>query len=179
MDGRANWTSRGAVRELRVPLISNQPQYSMLWRVIEAEVIPECEKLGMGQIVWSPMAQGVLSGKYVPGQPPPAGSRATSEAGGPFIARFMTDDVLTRVQRLKPIAQEAGLTMAQLAVAWVLQNPRVSAAIVGASRPEQVRENVKASGVVLDAAVMKRIDEVIGPVVERDPKKTVSPEKRP
>ena len=151
----------------------------MLWRVIEAEVIPECEKLGMGQIVWSPMAQGVLSGKYVPGQPPPAGSRATSEAGGPFIARFMKDDVLTRVQRLKPIAQEAGLTMAQLAVAWVLQNPRVSAAIVGASRPEQLRENVKASGVVLDAAVMKRIDEVIGPVVERDPKKTVSPEKRP
>jgi aryl-alcohol dehydrogenase-like predicted oxidoreductase len=183
--GVSEWTAeqigRAGVlaRELKVPLVSNQPQYSMLWRVIEAEVIPACEKLGMGQIVWSPMGQGVLSGKYVPGQPPPAGSRATDAAGGPFIARFMTDDVLTRVQRLKPIAEEAGLTMAQLAVAWVLQNPSVSAAIVGASRPEQVRENVKASGVVLDAAVMKQIDEVLGGVVERDPKKTVSPEKRP
>jgi aryl-alcohol dehydrogenase-like predicted oxidoreductase len=142
-------------------------------------VIPACEKLGMGQIVWSPMAQGVLSGKYLPGQPPPAGSRATSEAGAQFIARFMTDDVLARVQKLRPIAQEVGLTMAQLAVAWVLQNRNVSSAIVGASRPEQVRDNVKASGVKLDAAIMKRIDEVVGPVVERDPKKTVSPVKRP
>jgi aryl-alcohol dehydrogenase-like predicted oxidoreductase len=151
----------------------------MLWRVIEAEVIPACEKLGVGQIVWSPMAQGVLSGKYLPGQPPPAGSRATSEAGAQFITRFMSDDVLTRVQQLKPIAQEAGLTMPQLAVAWVLQNKSVSSAIVGASRPEQVHDNVKASGVVLDAAIMKRIDDVVGPVVERDAKKTVSPPKRP
>jgi len=183
--GVSEWTAeqieRAGVlaRELKIPFISNQPQYSMLWRVIEAEVIPACEKLGMGQIVWSPMAQGVLSGKYLPGQPPPAGSRATSEAGSQFIARFMNDDVLTRVQQLRPIAQEAGLTMAQLAVAWVLQNRSVSSAIVGATKPEQVRDNVKASGVVLDAAVMKRIDEVVGPVVERDAKKTVSPAKRP
>lgn len=183
--GVSEWTAEqieqaaALARELRIPFISNQPQYSLLWRVIEAEVIPACERLGMGQLVWSPMAQGVLSGKYVPGQPPPAGSRATDAAGGPFIARFMTDDVLARVQQLRPIAKEAGLTMAQLAVVWVLQNANVSAAIVGASRPEQVRENVKASGVVLDAAIMKRIDEVVGPVVERDPRKTVSPAKRP
>ncbi len=183
--GVSEWTAEQIkhagilARELKIPLISNQPQYSMLWRVIEAEVIPECEKLGMGQIVWSPMAQGVLSGKYLPGQPPPAGSRATSEAGAQFIARFMNDDVLTRVQQLKPIAEEAGLTMPQLAVAWVLQNRNISSAIVGATKPEQVRDNVKASGVVLDAAIMKRIDEVVGPVVERDPKKTASPPKRP
>lgn len=183
--GVSEWTAEqieqaaALARELRIPFISNQPQYSMLWRVIEAEVIPACERLGMGQLVWSPMAQGVLSGKYVPGQPPPAGSRATDAAGGQFIARFMTDDVLARVQQLRPIAQEAGLTMAQLAVAWVLQNANVSAALVGATRLEQVRENVKASGVVLDAAIMKRIDDVVGPVVERDPRKTVSPAKRP
>lgn len=183
--GVSEWTAEqieqaaALARELRIPFISNQPQYSMLWRVIEAEVIPACERLGMGQLVWSPMAQGVLSGKYVPGQPPPAGSRATDAAGGQFIARFMTEDVLARVQQLRPIAQEAGLTMARLAVAWVLQNANVSAALVGATRPEQVRENVKASGVVLDAAIMKRIDDVVGPVVERDPRKTVSPAKRP
>ncbi|HEX3600134.1 MAG TPA: aldo/keto reductase family protein [Lacipirellulaceae bacterium] len=183
--GVSEWTAEqitradALARELKIPFISNQPQYSMLWRVIEAEVIPACAKLGMGQIVWSPMAQGVLSGKYLPGQPPPPGSRATSEAGAQFIARFMTDDVLTRVQQLKPIARDAGLTMPQLAVAWVLQNPNVSSAIVGASRPEQVHDNVNASGVTLDAAIMKRIDEVVGPVVERDPKKNVSPPKRP
>lgn len=183
--GVSEWTAEqitraaAIARELKVPFISNQPQYSMLWRVIEAEVIPACEKLGMGQIVWSPMAQGVLSGKYLPGQPPPAGSRATSEVGSPFIAHLMNDNVLTRVQQLKPIAQEAGLTMAQLAVAWVLQNRNVSSAIVGASRPEQVRDNVKASGVTLDDAIMKRIDQVVNPVVERDPKKTASPPKRP
>jgi aryl-alcohol dehydrogenase-like predicted oxidoreductase len=183
--GVSEWTAEqigraGALaRELNIPLVSNQPQYSMLWRVIEAEVIPACERLGMGQIVWSPVAQGVLTGKYLPGQPPPAGSRATSEAGAQFISRFMKDDVLERVQLLRPIAEAAGLTMAQLAVAWVLQNPNVSSAIIGATRPAQVRENVKASGVVLDAQVMKRIDEVVGPVVERDPRKTVSPERRP
>jgi aryl-alcohol dehydrogenase-like predicted oxidoreductase len=183
--GVSEWTAEqirqaaALARELKIPLISNQPQYSLLWRVIEAEVIPACEKLGIGQIVWSPMAQGVLSGKYLPGQPPPPGSRATSEAGAQFIARFMNDDVLSRVQQLKPIAKEAGLTMPQLAIAWVLQNPNVSSAIVGATKPEQVRDNVKASGVTLDAAIMKRIDEVVGAIVERDPKKTVSPLKRP
>ena len=183
--GVSEWTAeqinQAAVlaHELNVPFVSNQPQYSMLWRVIEAEVIPACTQLGMGQIVWSPMAQGVLSGKYLPGQPPPPGSRATSESGAQFIARFMNDDVLTLVQQLRPIAQEAGLTMPQLAVAWVLQNPNISSAIVGATKPEQVHDNVKASGIKLDAAIMKRIDEALGPVVERDPQKTASPPKRP
>ena len=160
-------------RELKIQLVSNQPQYSMLWRVIEAEVVPTSEELGIGQIVWSPIAQGVLTGKYLPGQPPPAGSRATDEkSGAGFIARFMTDEVLTRVQQLKPLAEQAGLTMAQLAVAWVLQNPNVSSAIIGASRPEQVHDNVKAAGVKLDADLLKAIDEILEPIVERDPAKT-------
>jgi aryl-alcohol dehydrogenase-like predicted oxidoreductase len=145
----------------------------MLWRVIEGEVVPTCEELGVSQIVWSPIAQGVLTGKYQPGQQPPEGSRAADEKGGAdMIKRFMNDDVLTRVQGLKPIADEAGLTMAQLAVAWVLQNPNVAAALVGASRPEQVAENVKAAGVKLEPELMKRIDEVLGDIVERDPGKT-------
>jgi aryl-alcohol dehydrogenase-like predicted oxidoreductase len=183
--GVSEWTAeqieRAAelARELKVPLVSNQPQYSMLWRVIEAEVIPACERAGLGQIVWSPIAQGVLTGKYPPGQPPPKGSRATDQLGSQFIARFLTDDVLTRVQRLKPLAGEAGLSLAQLAVAWVLQNPNVSSAIVGASRPEQVRENAKASGVGLDGSLMERIDEILGEAVERDPTRTVSPARRP
>jgi len=183
--GVSEWTAEQIAaaarlaRELRVPLVSNQPQYSMLWRVIEAEVVPACEREGMGQIVWSPMAQGVLSGKYLPGQPPPAGSRATDPTGSQFIARLMTEDVLTRVQGLRPIAKEAGLSMAQLAVAWVLQNRNVASAIVGATRPEQVKDNVKASGVRLDPALLRRIDEVLGEVVVRDPRKTASPAKRP
>jgi aryl-alcohol dehydrogenase-like predicted oxidoreductase len=158
--------------DLGINLISSQPQYSMLWRVIEAEVVPTCERLGIGQVVWSPVAQGVLTGKYSPDQPPPAGSRATDESGGRFIARLLTPQVLTRVQRLRPIAEQAGLSMAQLAVAWVLQNPNVSAAIIGATRPEQVRENVRAAGVKLDQQALKQIDEVLGEVVERDPAKT-------
>jgi aryl-alcohol dehydrogenase-like predicted oxidoreductase len=167
-------------RELHVPLVSNQPQYSMLWRVIEAEVVPTSEELGIGQIVWSPMAQGVLSGKYRPGQPPPAGSRATDEkSGAMFIQRFMNDDVLSRVQSLAPIAEQAGLTMAQLAITWVLQNPNVSSAIVGATRPEQLADNVKASGVRLDAEVLKAIDAALDPIVERDPARTESPSQRP
>ena len=159
-------------RELRVPFVSNQPQYSMLWRVIEAEVVPASEKAGVGQIVWSPIGQGVLTGKYQPGAAPPAGSRATDETGGTFVRRMLRDDVLTRVQQLRPVAADCGLTMAQLAVAWVLQNPNVSAAIIGASRPEQVTENVAAAGVRLDASVLERIDEILGDVVERDPGKT-------
>jgi aryl-alcohol dehydrogenase-like predicted oxidoreductase len=167
-------------RELKIQLVSSQPQYSMLWRVIEAEVVPTCEELGVGQIVWSPIAQGVLTGKYQPGQPPPAGSRATDEkSGATFIARLMTDEVLTAVQRLKPLADQAGLTMAQLAVAWVLQNPNVSAAIVGASRPEQVHDNAKAAGVKLDGDLLKAIDEIIDPIAEHDPAKTQSPAQRP
>src|SRR2546421_3696140 len=167
-------------RELRVPLVSNQPQYSMLWRVIEAEVIPTCEELGIGQVVFSPIAQGVLTGKYVPGQPHPEGSRATDDkSGAVFIQRLMDDEVLTRVQQLKPLAAQAGLSLAQLAIAWVLQNPNVSSAIVGASRPEQLKDNVKASGVKLDAALLKAIDEVLDPVVTRDPALTESPAQRP
>jgi aryl-alcohol dehydrogenase-like predicted oxidoreductase len=183
--GVSEWNAeqieRGAAlaRELRIPFVSNQPQYSMLWRVIEAEVVPRSAKLGMGQIVWSPVAQGVLTGKYLPGKPPPERSRATDERGSQFIGRLLTDDVLTRVQKLRPIAQEAGLSMAQLAIAWVLQNPNVSSAIIGASRPEQVRENVKAGGVKLDAAILKKIDEVLGDVVVRDPGNTVTPPRRP
>ncbi|MEV0940559.1 aldo/keto reductase family protein [Micromonospora wenchangensis] len=167
-------------RELRIPLVSNQPQYSMLWRVIEAEVVPASEELGISQIVWSPMAQGVLSGKYLPGQPPPAGSRATDEkSGANFIAQWLNDEVLTRVQQLKPLAEQAGLTMPQLAVAWVLQNPNVASAIIGASRPEQVHDNVKAAGVTLEADLLKAIDDIVAPVTERDPAKTESPAKRP
>ncbi|MFV2019444.1 aldo/keto reductase family protein [Micromonospora sp. LOL_023] len=167
-------------RELKIPLVSNQPQYSMLWRVIEAEVVPASEELGIGQIVFSPIGQGVLTGKYLPGQPPPAGSRATDQSGGAtFISRFMTDQVLSTVAQLKPLAEQAGLSMAQLAIAWVLQNPNVSSAIIGATRPEQVQDNVKASGVQLDSGLLKAIDEVLDPIVERDPGKTVSPATRP
>jgi len=167
-------------RDLKIQLVSNQPQYSALYRVIEAEVVPTSEELGIGQIVWSPLAQGVLTGKYLPGQPPPAGSRATDEkSGAGFISGLLRDEVLTAVQHLKPLAEQAGLTMAQLGVAWVLQNPNVSSAIVGASRPEQLQDNVKAAGVKLDAELLKRIDEILDPVVERDPARTQSPAKRP
>ncbi|MBB4904771.1 aldo/keto reductase family protein [Actinophytocola algeriensis] len=157
-------------RELKVPFISNQPQYSMLWRVIEAEVVPASEEAGVSQIVWSPIAQGVLTGKYQPGQPPPAGSRATDEkSGANFISRFLqNDELLRKVQDLRPIADELGLSMAQLAVAWVLQNQNVASAIIGATRPEQVRENVKAAGVQLDADVLKKIDEALDGVIVRD-----------
>jgi aryl-alcohol dehydrogenase-like predicted oxidoreductase len=165
--------------DLRIPLISSQPQYSMLWRVIEAKVVPTCQELGLGQIVWSPLAQGVLTGKYLPGQPPPQGSRATDETGGRFMTDLLSNDVLTRVQRLKPLAEEAGLTMAQMAVAWVLQNPNVSSAIVGATRPEQLQDSVKAVGVKLDADLMKAIDDILDPIVVRDPKYTQSPKQRP
>jgi len=178
---RAEEIRRGheLARELRIPLVSNQPQYNMLWRVIEAEVVPTCQELGIGQIVWSPIAQGVLTGKYLPGQAPPEGSRATDAAGGAdSVKRFLDDDLLARVQQLKPLADAEGLTLAQLAVAWTLQNPNVSAAIVGASRPEQVHDNAQASGVVLDDGVMARIDEVLGSHVERDPARTKSPRRR-
>jgi aryl-alcohol dehydrogenase-like predicted oxidoreductase len=166
-------------RELHIPFVANQPQYNMLWRVIEAEVVPTCEELGIGQVVWSPIAQGVLTGKYLPGEAAPQGSRATDEKGGAdMIARYLTDDVLGRVQQLKPIAEEAGLSLAQLAIAWVLANDNVSTAIIGASRPEQVTDNAKAAGVELDAAALKQINEILEGTVERDPAKTQSPRKR-
>jgi aryl-alcohol dehydrogenase-like predicted oxidoreductase len=165
-------------RELHISLVSNQPQYNMLWRVIESEVVPTCRELGIGQIVWSPIAQGVLTGKYKPGEEAPAGSRATDEKGGAdMISRYLNDDILTRVQQLQPIADEAGLSLAQLAVAWVLQNDNVSAAIIGASRPEQVTENVKAAGVRLDDTALKQIDGIFEGVVERDAAQTKSPDR--
>lgn len=174
--GVSEWTAdqiragHALSKELGFQLISSQPQYSMLWRVIEDEVVPASRELGVSQIVWSPIAQGVLTGKYKPGEQPPAGSRATDEKGGAdMVKRFMNDDVLTRVQKLSPIADEAGLTMAQLAVAWVLQNDNVAAALIGASRPEQVGENVKAAGVELAPEVMSAIDDALGDVVVRDP----------
>ncbi|MFC4000796.1 aldo/keto reductase family protein [Prauserella oleivorans] len=181
--GVSEWTAeqitRGAAlaRELKIPFVSNQPQYNMLWRVIEDQVIPACEREGMSQIVWSPIAQGVLTGKYKPGQPPPAGSRATDDKGGAtMVQRFLRDEVLERVEKLRPLADQAGLTLAQLAVAWVLQNPNVASAIIGASRPEQVHENVKAAGVKLDADLMTAIDTALLGVVETDPRHTKSPE---
>ena len=159
-------------------IVSNQPQYSMLWRVIEGEVVPTSVKNGISQIVWSPMAQGVLTGKYLPGQPAPAGSRATDAGGARMIERWMRDDVLNAVQNLKPIAAELGISMGQLAIAWVLKNPNVASAIVGASRPDQIVDNIKAIDVVLDDAVMKKIDGVVASVIERDVKQTVSPNPR-
>jgi aryl-alcohol dehydrogenase-like predicted oxidoreductase len=175
--GVSEWTvdqlveAAGLAQELRVPLVSNQPQYSMIWRVIEGEIVPTCEELGLSQIVWSPLAQGVLTGKYKPGQPPPEGSRATDEDGGGagFIKGWLNDYVLERVAKLAPIAAELDLTMAQLAIAWVLQNPNVAGAILGASRPEQVRDNAKAVGVTLEADVLTAIDEALEGLVMSDP----------
>ena len=173
--------ARALADELRVPLVSNQPQYSALYRVPEGEVIPACRELGISQVVYSPLAQGVLTGKYRPGEPVPEGSRATDEKGGGarFIQRWMKDDVLERVQDLAPVAADLGLSMGALALAWVLQEENVAAAIIGASRPEQVTDNVKASGVRLDPEVKARIDEVLAPVAVTDPALTRSPQPRP
>jgi aryl-alcohol dehydrogenase-like predicted oxidoreductase len=178
--GVSEWTAEqiraghALAQDLGFQLISNQPQYSALWRVIEAEVVPASMELGISQIVWSPVAQGVLSGKYAPGAPVPAGSRGADEKGGAqMIQRFLDQpQVLQRVQDLRPIADELGLTLAQLAVAWVLQNHNVAAALIGASRPEQVRENAKASGVTIPAELLVRIDEVLGDAVVTDPAET-------
>ncbi|HET9872993.1 MAG TPA: aldo/keto reductase family protein [Propionibacteriaceae bacterium] len=177
--GVSEWTAdqlragHDLASQLGIQLISNQPQYSMLWRVIEGEVVPTSLELGISQVVWSPIAQGVLTGKYRPGEQPPEGTRATDDKGGAnMIKRFMNDDVLTRVQKLSPIADELGLSMAQLAVAWVLQNENVATAIIGASRPEQVHDNVQAAGVTIPAEALSRIDDALGDVVERDPART-------
>jgi len=178
--GVSEWTAdqiragHALAQDLGFQLVSNQPQYSALWRVIEGEVVPASEELGISQIVWSPVAQGVLTGKYKPGQPLPEGSRATDEKGGARMVKSFLDrpNVLQRVQDLTPVADELGLSLAQLAVAWVLQNQNVAAAIIGASRPEQVVENVKASGVEIPAELMTRIDEVLGDAVIDDPAET-------
>ena len=184
--GFSEWTSEQIQAALKIQdargytrFVSSQPQYSMLWRVIESNVVPTCQANGIGQIVWSPIAQGALTGKYLPGKKPPAGSRATDKKGGAnMISRWMRDEVLSAVQNLKPIADANGLTLAQLAVAWVLQNPNVSSAIIGATKPSQIKENVKAAGIKLDTETMKAIYRALGALPERDPSKTVSPNPR-
>ena len=159
--------------------VSVQNQYNILHREPEDAVLPACERAGMAFLPYFPLASGLLSGKYRAGEPVPPESLATDPSGAGFIRRFLNDDLLRRVAALAPIAEEAGLTQAQLAVAWVLQNPNVSAAIIGATRPEQVRENVKASGVRLAPEVLRRIDDVLGDAIRRDPALTTSPESRP
>jgi aryl-alcohol dehydrogenase-like predicted oxidoreductase len=183
--GVSEWRAEEIAAALRIAgemgfdrIVSSQPQYNMLWRVIEAEVVPLCEKEGIGQVVWSPIAQGALTGKYLPGGDLPAGSRASDPTGSNFIKGFLTEPILSRVQQLRPVADEAGLSLAQLAIAWTLQNPNVSAAIVGATRPEQVRENVKASGIKLGPDAMRRIDDILGPEIVTDPAMTASPKSR-
>jgi aryl-alcohol dehydrogenase-like predicted oxidoreductase len=175
--GISEWNAAQIADALRIAgemgfdrIVSSQPQYSMLWRVIDAKVVPLCREEGIGQIVWSPLAQGVLTGKYLPGGALPEGSRATDDDAGKFMKWMLRDELLTAVQALKPIADEAGLSMAQLALAWVLQNDNVSSAIIGATRPEQVKDNVAASGVRLEAEVMTRIDGVLKGFVIDDPK---------
>ncbi|MHB8219671.1 MAG: aldo/keto reductase family protein [Acidimicrobiales bacterium] len=184
--GVSEWTAEQIAEALRIAddmgfdrLVSNQPQYSLLWRVIEAEVVPLCEKEGMGQIVWSPLAQGVLTGKYLPGTPPPEGSRATSKDGAEYIGWLLRDEVLEPVQGFAALAREAGHTPAAVALAWVLQNQNVSTAIIGATRPEQVVENVKAVDIELEPDLLKAIDEVLEPAILRDPAFTTSPATRP
>ena len=184
--GVSEWTADQIESALQIAddmgfdrLVSNQPEYSLLWRVIESEVVPLCEREGIGQIVWSPLAQGVLTGKYLPGAPPPAGSRATSENGRNFIADLLTDEVLVPVQEFAALARAAGHTPSAVALAWVLSNPNVSAAIVGATRPEQLEENVKALDVQLEPELARAIDQVLDPVVRRDPALTESPPTRP
>ncbi|GAA1456640.1 aldo/keto reductase family protein [Williamsia maris] len=183
--GVSEWTAEqlqeGQIlaRDAGFSIISNQPQYSALWRVIEEKVVPTSKELGISQIVWSPIAQGVLTGKYKPGEAPPAGSRATDDKGGDeMIKRYLDDEVLTNVAKLQPIADGLGIKMSQLAIAWVLANDNIAAALVGASRPEQITENVKASEVTLDADVLKQIDEALGSSIIRDASLTKSPEKR-
>jgi len=169
--GFSEWPPQRISESLALPGVerwtSSQPQYSMLWRRPERELIPLCERENISQIVWSPLAQGVLSGKYLPGQQPPADSRAASESMSGFIGGFMNDRVLEAVQRLVPVAEQAGLTLPQLALAWVLRQPNVASAIIGASRPEQVHENAAAAGVTLSADVLAAIDAALDGVALR------------
>ncbi|MBO1329921.1 aldo/keto reductase family protein [Streptomyces sp. VRA16 Mangrove soil] len=158
---------------LRSRIVSNQPQYNMLWRVIEPEVLPLCRDRGIGQLAFQPLAQGVLTGKYRPGQQPPEGSRAVAGGRAPgFIGRVLGTELLSRVQELRPLAEESGLSMAQFAIAWVLHQEGVSSTVIGASRPEQVTENAAAAGRQLDAAVLKAVDEILAPLIDRDATKT-------
>ncbi len=167
--GFSEWNPQQIRAALALPdveqFVSSQPQYSLLVRTPEREVMPLCAANGISQIVWSPLAQGVLTGKYQPGEPPPAGSRATSQEMGSFMDRFRTDPVLEGVRRLRPIAEGLGITPAQLALAWVLREPNVASAIVGASRPEQVDANASASGIELDASTLQAIDQALGDAI--------------
>jgi aryl-alcohol dehydrogenase-like predicted oxidoreductase len=182
--GVSEWNAEqikaGAVlaKQMNFQLISNQPQYSMLWRVIEAEVIPASVANGMTQIVWSPLAQGVLTGKYLPGAKAPAGSRADDPEVAARMGGFMKDEVLAAVQKLEPIAKELDITLAQFGLAWVLQNQNVSSAIIGASKPEQVIDNVKAVGIEIPKELMDKAEEILKPFVVFDPTETKSPDKR-
>jgi aryl-alcohol dehydrogenase-like predicted oxidoreductase len=184
--GVSEWNATQIADALRIAeemgldrIVSNQPQFSLLWRVIEPEVLPLCQREGIGQIVWSPLAQGVLTGKYHPGQPAPPGSRATVPSGSSFVKGFMGDDVLERVEKLGELAAQAGLSPARLALAWVLAKPGISAAIVGATKPEQVVENASAAGIELDVSLIAAVEELMGPVSVRDPALTLSPPTRP
>ncbi|HKY13383.1 MAG TPA: aldo/keto reductase family protein [Microthrixaceae bacterium] len=186
--GVSEWTSaqlragHALAQELRIPFVSNQPQYSMLWRVIEAEVVPTCRELGISQIVWSPLLQGVLTGKYQPGAEPPADSRAVAgKESAATIKFFLNDDLLERISLLRPLAEEAGLTMAQLSIAWVLRNDNVASAIVGASRPDQIEDNVVAVDAELDDDLVAAVEEVLAPDVVADPTLTerLAPAGRP
>jgi aryl-alcohol dehydrogenase-like predicted oxidoreductase len=171
--GFSEWTPEQIEAGLAVPgtvkFVSSQPQYSMLWRAPEAELIPLCAANGISQVCWSPLAQGVLTGKYLPGEQPPPDSRAASEEMGGFISRLMDDDTLQAVQHLRPIADEAGLTMVQLALAWALRQSNVASVIVGASRPQQVHDNAAASGVTLSDDILAAIDEALDGVPVTEP----------
>lgn len=184
--GVSEWTAEQIESALQIAddmgfdrIVSNQPEYSLLWRVVEAEIVPLCEREGVGQIVWSPLAQGILTGKYRPGEPPPSASRATSENGSHFIVDLLTDEVLEPVQEFAALSRAAGHTPATVAIAWVLSNPNVAAAILGASRPEQLEENVKALDVELEPELVRAIEQVLDPIVKRDPALTESPATRP
>ncbi|MCF3133019.1 aldo/keto reductase family protein [Streptomyces olivochromogenes] len=177
--GVSEWTADQISRALKLAgemgldrIVANQPQYNMLWRVIEAEIVPLCAREGIGQLVWSPLAQGLLTGKYRPGAAPPAGSRAHGPARSQFSVGALTEDVLARIARLGAVADDLGVTVPQLAVAWVLRNPAVSTAIVGATEPRQIVETAAASETVLDDEAAARIDEILEPIVERDPART-------
>ncbi|HVF19215.1 MAG TPA: aldo/keto reductase family protein [Mycobacteriales bacterium] len=172
--GISEWTAPQIADALRIAdelgldrIVSSQPQYSLLWRIPENEVIPLCRREGIGQIVWSPLAMGVLTGKYLPGQPRPEGSRAAYGSG--VSDDYLRDHVLTAVQEVRRLAEEAGLTAARLALAWVLRDDNVSAAIVGATRPEQVADNAAASGVTLDDSLVAAVDRALAGAIYRDP----------
>jgi aryl-alcohol dehydrogenase-like predicted oxidoreductase len=171
--GFSEWSPEQIRAGLEVPgaakFVSSQPQYNMIWRAPEAEVFPLCAEHGISQIVWSPLGQGVLTGKYAPGEPPASDSRAASEEMGWAMDRYLDDRVLEAVQRLRPIAEDAGLTMAAMALAWVLRREEVASAIIGASRPEQVHENAAASGVELSADTLAAIDEALDGIAVTEP----------